>query len=189
MGLILILASYLFGSLAPARIIGKVYNVDLTHDGTTNPGATNVYKLVGPGWGIFTAFADLFKGIIPTFLANNIFNFGPVVLSLVGIGVVAGHNWPIYYNFRGGRGLATSLGTLAAHDFFLIFFPFVLAVALAALTIKIFNKEIRIPFFLYPLYIMANLIFKRNEYLFTYTVLLIIVVLIRAWHLKNRPLS
>ena len=189
MQILLILGSYLFGSITPARIIGKIYKEDLTHKGTKNPGATNVYKLIGPGWGVFTAYADLFKGIIPTYLANNIFNVGPVVLSLVGIGVVAGHNWPIYYNFRGGRGLATSLGTLAAHDFFLIFFPFVLAVILAAFTIKILRREIRIPVFLYPLYIVSNLIFKGNEYLLIYTLLLMLVAFIRAWQLKTRSVS
>ena len=189
MGILLILGSYLFGSISPARIIANIYDVDLTSGGTKNPGATNVYKLVGPGWGIFTAFADLFKGIIPTLVALRVFDAGLVVLALVGLSAVAGHNWPLYYNFRGGRGLATSLGTLAAYDFFLIFFPFVLSVIMAALTIKIFNKKIRIPVYLYPIYILTNLIFKSNGYLLVYTFLLMIVALIRAWQLNNRPVS
>ncbi|MFW5787286.1 MAG: glycerol-3-phosphate acyltransferase [Halanaerobiales bacterium] len=186
MRVLLILASYLFGSITPARFVGKIKNVDLTNQGTRNPGATNVYRVVGPKWGVAVGLLDLFKGIIPPLTARLVFDSNPYVLAMVGLGVVAGHNWPVYYGFAGGRGLATSLGTLASFHFWLIFFSFALTLLVVLMLMKYFKIVIRIPFVLYPLFILMNRIFLQDEFLLHYALLLMVMAFFRAWQVHRK---
>mgnify|MGYP006292532597 CR=1 FL=1 len=186
MEIILIVASYLFGSLSPARIVGKAKGVDLTANGTQNPGATNVYKLIGTGWGVAVAFMDLFKGMIPAIIARIYFNTNPLVLLLTGVGVVAGHNWPLYYGFKGGRGLASSLGVFCVFNFRLILFTFIISLGISAYLKKKYGERVRIPFSLYPLLILSNIFFLRNWFLLLYTIVLMAIALFRAWQVRHK---
>jgi len=93
--------------------------VDVRTVGSRNIGATNVFRCVGKGWGIFTFVLDVLKGFAPAFLF-------PLILKRVGavpdtdvlaglaymILAIAGHNWPVYLGFKGGKGVATSAGGL-----------------------------------------------------------------------------
>lgn len=186
MELILIIASYFFGSISPARIIGDIKGVDLTNDGTQNPGATNVYKLIGRGWGIAIAFIDLFKGMIPTAIARIYFNTDPLIFILTGVGVVIGHNWPIYYGFIGGRGLASSIGVFAVLNFRLIFFTFAISIGISAYLKTKYGERVRIPFSLYPILILSNIFFVKDWFLLGYTVILMFIAFFRAWQVRHK---
>ncbi len=186
MEIILIVASYLFGSLSPARMVGKAKGVDLTANGTQNPGATNVYKLIGTGWGAAVAFMDLFKGMIPAIIARIYFNTNPLVLLLTGVGVVAGHNWPIFYGFKGGRGLASSLGVFCVLNFRLILFTFIISVGISAYLKKKYGERVRIPFSLYPLLLLSNIFFIRNWFFLLNTIVLMVIALFRAWQVRHK---
>ena len=186
MEIILIVASYLFGSISPARLLAKIKGVDLMSKGTQNPGATNVYKLIGTGWGVTIAFMDLFKGMIPAAIARIYLDVNPLILILTGVGVVAGHNWPIFYSFKGGRGLATSLGVFCILNFKLILFTFIISLAISAYLKKKYGERIRIPFSLYPLMILANIFFVKNWFLLVYTVILMAIALFRAWQVRHK---
>lgn len=116
--LFFLIAAYLLGSLNPAIIITKlVKGVDIRTLGTHNPGTSNVRRNLGLGWGILVLVLDIAKGLITVILAkqicfpeNNLFHFSALVL--ISMAVIAGHCKPLWYNFRGGGGIATSIGIL-----------------------------------------------------------------------------
>ena len=106
----MIMFAYLLGSISSARIIGQMKKIDLKAVGSENLGAANVFREAGKGWGIITGLFDASKGFLPVFLAGSVLGLAPWALVLVGAAAICGHNWPIYSGFRGGRGLATTIG-------------------------------------------------------------------------------
>lgn len=111
----LILISYLLGSIPFGLIIAKAHGVNLRSIGSGNIGATNLSRALGKKWAYVCFFLDVFKGFAPTFAAKFILetNLTPVDFLLwlcVGCAAVFGHIFPIYVNFKGGKGVATSLG-------------------------------------------------------------------------------
>lgn len=107
--LIYLLIAYLVGSISPSYFFGKLKGKDLRKIGRRNTGATNTYKNVGPVYGVITALFDIFKGVIIVILALY-FGFNVYVVYLSALLVTIGHNYPFYLKFRGGRGIATSIG-------------------------------------------------------------------------------
>lgn len=104
--------SYLIGSTPTAYIIfKKKKGRDIREYGYKNMGALNVYHLLGPSHAFITFLIDAAKGAIPVWIAQSlqINNSGIILCSLMAI---AGHNWSIFLNFRGGKGVATSLGIM-----------------------------------------------------------------------------
>jgi glycerol-3-phosphate acyltransferase PlsY len=109
----LVLLAYLLGSIPSAYIAGRLSRgVDIRTLGDGNAGAANAYRELGPGAGVAVLIADVSKGAVAVLVAQA-FASQPVVL-LAGVAVVAGHNWPVYIGFRGGRGQATTIGVLCA---------------------------------------------------------------------------
>jgi len=107
----LVLFSYLLGSIPSAYIAGRVLRgIDIRNVGDGNVGAANAYREIGPTAGVAVLVADVCKGVIAVMVAQA-FALQPVTF-LAGFAVVAGHNWPLYIGFRGGRGLATTIGVL-----------------------------------------------------------------------------
>lgn len=109
-----VLLSYIIGSIPTAFIFGKLYkNIDIRQHGSGNVGATNVFRVLGKGPGIIVLLLDIVKGLIVVVFVSQLFgltsNYNLIVLAL---SVVAGHNWTIFLKFKGGKGIATSLGVL-----------------------------------------------------------------------------
>ncbi len=107
-------ASYLVGSIPTAYIFGRLYKgIDIRQHGSGNVGATNVFRVLGKGPGTLVLLLDIAKGVLATTLVGDLFGIesvlGRVVLGMV---VVAGHNWTVFLKFKGGKGIATSLGVL-----------------------------------------------------------------------------
>jgi len=106
-------ASYLLGAVPVGLLVARAKGVDIRKVGSGNIGATNVFRSIGKPWGIFTFVMDALKGFVPSFL----FPFfspepGWPVGLLFGCLAIAGHNWPVYLGFKGGKGIATSAGVL-----------------------------------------------------------------------------
>ena len=110
----LILLSYLCGSIPFGFLIAKYYaKIDIRQHGSGNIGATNVMRNLGKKPAIFTLVADIIKGVIPvTFIANAFGLVDALSLVIIAVAAVAGHNWTIFLGFKGGKGMATSLGVL-----------------------------------------------------------------------------
>ncbi|MBR4591786.1 MAG: glycerol-3-phosphate 1-O-acyltransferase PlsY, partial [Elusimicrobiaceae bacterium] len=106
---------YFVGAVPTGYLIAKhVMGIDIRQHGSGNPGAANVYRIVGKWPGICTFLIDALKGFIPVCLARH---FCPDYYSVaIACGVIAilGHMWTIYLKFRGGKGVATSAGVFAA---------------------------------------------------------------------------
>lgn len=117
--IIIIIITYLLGNISTSYIISKkVAGVDIRTQGSGNAGSTNVLRTLGKKAGLMTFIGDLLKGIIAVLIAQmiaKITNIDVLTAGYIGvIGVVCGHNWPVFLGFRGGKGVATSLGSMIA---------------------------------------------------------------------------
>ena len=111
---LLSLAGFLIGSIPTGQIIARSRGVDLHQAGSGNIGATNVLRTTGRLPAFFTLIGDMFKGIMAVLLARY-FEVGMTYEGMIGIMAVLGHNFSIFLNFRGGKGVATSLGALIVY--------------------------------------------------------------------------
>ena len=110
---LLVLAAYLLGAIPNGLLIAKAKGIDLRQTGSGNIGATNVFRCVGKGWGILAFVLDALKGFVPAFCFPRLMANAPDWLGLAcGVAAVAGHNWPVWLGFKGGKGVATSAGML-----------------------------------------------------------------------------
>ena len=108
----LVILAYLLGSIPGGYVIGKLMRgIDVRSYGSKNAGATNVLRTLGKKEAIITLIFDGLKGYIIITLAQA-FNIQDWLTIVSGIAVIAGHNWPIFFKFRGGRGIATSIGII-----------------------------------------------------------------------------
>ncbi|PJD94413.1 MAG: acyl-phosphate glycerol 3-phosphate acyltransferase [Legionella sp.] len=112
LALILIATSYLTGSICSAIIVCRVFNLpDPTQEGSKNPGATNVLRLAGKKYAALVFVVDFLKGTIPVLIAHFC-HVSFTVLALTMLAAVLGHVYPVFFNFKGGKGVATALGAL-----------------------------------------------------------------------------
>ncbi len=103
--------AYLLGSVPAGYIMGWIKGVDIINQGSGNAGATNVLRVMGKKEAALTLLFDGVKGFLVIYLAE-LLEFSPVFVILSGVLVILGHNWPVFFGFKGGRGIATSLGIL-----------------------------------------------------------------------------
>ncbi len=109
---LLILCGYLFGSLSSAIIICRLLGLpDPRNDGSGNPGTTNVLRLGGKKAAAATLAGDMLKGLIPVLIARW-YGADLNVQSLVAVAAFLGHLYPVFFGFKGGKGVATALGVL-----------------------------------------------------------------------------
>ncbi len=110
---LLVLAAYLLGAIPNGLLIARLKGIDLQKVGSGNIGATNVFRCVGKGWGIAAFVLDAVKGFVPAFCFPMLLAEAPDWLGLAcGLAAVAGHNWPVWLKFKGGKGVSTSAGML-----------------------------------------------------------------------------
>lgn len=132
--LLLIIASYLVGAIPFGLVLSLGSGVDIRQQGSQNIGATNVNRLLGRKLGILTLLADVAKGFLPIFIAGRILAGVPqahLVIGLCGAATVAGHMFPVYLGFKGGKGVATGLGV------FLYLAPLAVLLCLAVFVIAV----------------------------------------------------
>lgn len=115
-------AAYVVGSIPFGLLIGKWHKIDIRKHGSGNIGATNITRTLGRDWGIFCFFLDFCKGMLPVVIAQqtvgSIDSLPSALLGIPGIlaaaAAISGHIWPVFLRFKGGKGMATSLGALVA---------------------------------------------------------------------------
>ena len=113
---LLIVCAYLLGAVPFGLLIGRARGVDIRQHGSRNIGATNAGRVLGKKWGYLCLVLDILKGFVPALVAYHLLVSHPIdppmLLRwiLVGLAAVLGHVFPIYLLFRGGKGVATTIG-------------------------------------------------------------------------------
>lgn len=174
-----VIIGYLLGSISFSYILGKrLKKVDIRRHGSGNAGATNTLRVLGVRPAIFVLLLDVLKGIVAVLL--GLYLVGPgLAPALAGLAAILGHNWPVFLRFKGGKGVATTIGVLAT----LVFLPALYAgiiglvtiiltrfVSLGSLVFLIGTTVITAIFFDYP-----------SEYLY----LLVIVTALSVWRHRS----
>ena len=134
--IICIAIAYLLGNISGGMIFGKLlFNKDIRDYGSKNAGTTNALRVYGIKAGILTFIIDVLKSILAGFIGMKLLGLNGVLLA--GIFVVLGHNWPVFLNFKGGKGIASSFG-------FIMFLDYKIAIVaiLIFVTIVILSKYI-----------------------------------------------
>lgn len=108
--LALVVVAYLLGSISSAVVVCRLMGLpDPRTQGSNNPGATNVLRIGGKKAAAITLVGDSLKGLIPM-LAGHLLGVGPTTLAAIGLAAFLGHLYPVFFGFRGGKGVATALG-------------------------------------------------------------------------------
>lgn len=112
-GIIFVVLAYLVGSISFGLLIGKlIKGIDIRNFGSGSTGATNVARVCGPIWGIIALILDMGKAAIPVALTVYILETPDWSHSLTGLSAIAGHIWPLFTNFKGGKGIASGWAAL-----------------------------------------------------------------------------
>ena len=122
--LVLVAGAYLLGSVNSAVLTARSRGVDIRAAGSGNPGASNIYRTLGTGPAILVYLLDLLKGCLPAL--GGMLIGGPAWAAAAGLAAAVGHCYPVFFGFRGGKGVATGGGAL------LVAAPLVMAAAVAA---------------------------------------------------------
>ncbi|MFC1589390.1 glycerol-3-phosphate acyltransferase [Pseudomonadota bacterium] len=163
--LLIVLLAYMVGGFSTGYLLVRfIRGVDVRSTGSGGLGARNVGRVLGRRGFYLTLFADVLKGAVIVWLARW-FEYPPIIVGAVVVAVVAGHIWPIWLQFRGGKGIATCLGAFAVFNYkvllvggsvfvvaYIISRQFLLSWVLAFLSLPL------LMFFLeYPTYIVVSL--------------------------------
>lgn len=125
LSIFLVALGYVMGSFCSAVIVCRLFNLpDPREEGSKNPGATNVLRLAGKQYAAIVMLADLLKGTIPVVLAK-MFGASDITVSFTALAAVVGHMYPLFFEFKGGKGVATAIGALLG-------FHFIMGVVVAA---------------------------------------------------------
>ena len=179
---VMAIIAYLIGSINFSVILSKkMAGFDLRDKGSGNAGTTNVLRTVGKKAAIITLICDILKGVVAiliAILANKLVegSNGALLVQFAGVAVILGHTFPIFFKFKGGKGVATSLGVLIMSNWQIGLICLVFALILIALTQMVSVGSIAAAI-LYPvltLFIPQNYIIPGNYLI--YSVLLAIII-------------
>lgn len=181
----LIILSYFFGAIPSGVWIGKIFkNIDVRDYGSKNSGATNSYRVLGAKLGIAVLIIDVLKGFISLYIASK-FNLAYNDLVILGLVAILAHTFSCFISFKGGKGVATSLGV------FLFLAPVITLILLVIFILVVyFTKYISLgsitAAFLLPIFTFFT---HRDTYLFTLSVVIAIFVIYRHKTNISRLLS
>lgn len=118
--MICLIAGYLCGLLQSGYFYGKTHKIDIRKYGSGNSGTTNALRVMGPKAGAVVFFGDFLKSLLPCLAVRLVFQNQPemiyVLILYTGFGVILGHNYPFYLQFKGGKGIAATAGLIMATD-------------------------------------------------------------------------
>ena len=182
--LIVVLAAYLLGSIPSSVWIGKIfYGIDVREHGSGNAGTTNTIRVLGYKAGIPVFIIDALKGWFAVFLTKIVFGYFPSVempeyMSLIAaVAVVIGHTYPIFFEFRGGKGVATALGILLTTNYQIGLICLVFAVTLMAITrmVSLGSVSAAILFPILSIPFQTGFIVEGNYFIFSVIMAFIVI--------------
>lgn len=182
--ILVILVAYLLGSISFSVIISqKMAGFDVRKKGSGNAGATNVLRSVGKKAAVLTLLCDCLKGVVAVLFAVVVGKIASnsdkaLLVQLAGIAVVVGHTFPIFFGFKGGKGVATSLGVLLVTNWQIGLICLVFALVLMALTkmVSMGSVGAAILFPVLVLFIKTNFIVTEGSGYLIYSIILAVLV-------------
>jgi glycerol-3-phosphate acyltransferase PlsY len=174
---LLIICAFIMGSIPVGMLVARAKGVDLKKVGSGNIGATNVLRSLGKGPAALTLIGDMLKGTLAVALGRY-FGLGTFYEGIVGLLAILGHNFSVFLGFRGGKGVATSLGVFILYSPRTALITFVIWIAVV-ITTKYSSLGALISFGLLPLNII---LFDSKEKL---PVALLVTLLILIRHMDN----
>jgi len=186
--IMLVVFAYLIGSIPTSIWVSKaIFGIDIRRYGSGNPGATNTFRVLGSKWGSFVMIADISKGLIatslyiliPFYLQNELARTNFMIV--LGLAAVLGHIFPVWADFKGGKGVATILGMALAIQ------PIVALICIVVFLITLLiTRFVSLSSMLAGVVFMVLILFIFNEKEISYRVFAIIVALMLvATHQKN----
>jgi glycerol-3-phosphate acyltransferase PlsY len=182
---IVILVSYLIGSLNSSIIITKIKKgIDIRDVNSKNPGASNATLTLGFKWGVVVFFLDVLKGFIPVFITKLLLPDFDLYWFLSAFSVLIGHVFPVFFKFKGGKGTSTYLGVITA------LFPLFGGIMFVVLVLSTVLSDYVIigtlflllppPFYMY---------FDKNEYHILSYILIILYILLSLYKHSNNLIT
>lgn len=177
----LIVLAYLFGSISSAVVVSKIWRLpDPRTVGSKNPGATNVLRQGKKLPALITLLGDALKAVIPVLIAKWL-GLAPMVQAAVVLAACLGHMYPVFFKFKGGKGVATGFGGILA-----LTWPIgLITLATWAIVARIFkysSLSALIAYILLPVYIWT---FSNRGYIIPITLLSLIVIIKHHQNIKN----
>tara|TARA_B100000131_G_scaffold311431_1_gene344288 strand:- start:298 stop:909 length:612 start_codon:yes stop_codon:yes gene_type:complete len=178
----LILLAYFFGSLNSSIIFSKILKLEDPREyGSKNPGATNILRSGNKTLALVTLIFDMFKGFLPVFVAF-FFIEDQIYIQIIGLCSILGHIFPIYYKFKGGKGVATSFGVILAFDIILGFIC-LLTWLITAFLFRYSALSAIVSFALLPIYTWFS--YEKIIATSLFLILAIIVIYMHKTNIKN----
>ncbi len=109
--LVTVIISYLIGSVSPSILLGRAKGIDIKKEGSGNAGTTNALRVLGAKAAVITLVVDVLKGLLPALILPLVFG-EPTLCYWASIAAFIGHLFPVYYGFKGGKGVAVAFGGL-----------------------------------------------------------------------------
>ncbi len=178
---IVAMTGYLLGSLNSSLIVGKFYGVDVRQHGSGNAGTTNTLRTLGKKAALFVLLGDIVKGILAYTAGYYIFggHFGGM---LGGTAAILGHVWPVFFGFKGGKGVLTSLAVLLLIDW-----PIALSLLGVFILILLISRYVSlgsiIAAFLFP--IVAVVIGRSMETVIFSTIIAVLIIVKHHANIKR----
>ena len=166
--LLVLVISYFIGTISGSYIIGKLFlDKDIRKYGSGNAGTTNAIRVLGKKAGAITFLIDFLKGVAVTFIIGRFFEENLIPMGI--LGAIIGHDFPFYMNFRGGKGVATTLGALALYNF-----PLTLICYIVWLLGTVITKMVSVGSILF--FISIIIVYTFMSELNTYNVVLVNII-------------
>jgi len=177
--IIVVIISYLIGNLSFAYILGKLLvKKDVRDYGSGNSGATNAIRAFGAKIGVMAFVGDVLKGIVAVLIGKMLCD--EMGGYLAGVFVIIGHNWPVFLQFKGGKGVATTAGVMLIISPFVCFICLIIGLtivfftrmvslgsiigmSLAPIVILIFVRPFNIQLFIFCLFVVSMSIYRHKE--------------------------
>ena len=177
--------AYLIGSINFSVIFSKKYaGFDVREKGSGNAGTTNMLRSVGKKAAAITLICDILKGVVAILIAillGNLFNAQnkSILVQIAGIAVVVGHTFPVFFGFKGGKGVATSLGILIMSNWEIGLIWLAVGVALIAITrmVSVGSCSAAILFAILTYFIQDNYIVSEGSGYLVYSIILAVFIL------------
>lgn len=177
---IAIIVSYLLGSVSFSILFAKwLRKIDIREHGSGNAGATNTLRVLGKGPAIAVFLLDIAKGVVGTLIGLWLGDGNDWVTVACGLAAIGGHNWPVFFRFKGGKGIATTIGALIVWAFL----PALIA-GIVAILVIVFTRYVSLGSMVFAVLLPIVLLFFNWEAAYLWGTIVVAVLAVYR-HRKN----